>query len=460
MITTDKQLTVANKQADLFRVELARAAGKSQAIVAAGLRSQLDDIRREIEEYVSLRDGETTELELASLDDLPSLLIRARIALNLTQRELADRIGLKEQQIQRYERQIYQGVSFSRVAEIARALGIRLPSKAELLEPKSRTAILERLGIMGMGREFVLNRIAPTGDGIELARRLGYVFDWKADEVLEGALLSLPTTGGATVRFKLPKGRSERSVSIFTAYAHRLAELCAETRDASQSADIPIEASEMIDLINQKGKIDFTSALETAWDLGVIVLPLSDRGSFHGACWRIEGVNVIVLKQSEQSAAKWLIDLLHELFHAGRFPELRNFEIVEEPETSDVRREDQEEIQATWFANLVASRMGAEDLFAKAIERANGDLRRLKQSTIKTAEEASIDVGVLANYTAYRLSMQGTNWWGTAANLQDRSVSPLEIARNVFFDRFDFSKLTPTGFDLLKLALNDEVDNG
>jgi hypothetical protein len=30
--------------------------------------------------------------------------------------------------------------------------------------------------------------------------------------------------------------------------------------------------------------------------MGIPVLPLSDRGAFHGATWRIQGRNVIVLK--------------------------------------------------------------------------------------------------------------------------------------------------------------------
>ena len=52
------------------------------------------------------------------------------------------------------------------------------------------------------------------------------------------------------------------------------------------------------------------------------------------------------------------------------------------------------------------------------------------------------------------------NWWGTAANLQDRSLDPLEVAREAFFRRFDFSDLDDTGLELLTLALHDEVQDG
>jgi N-glycosylase/DNA lyase len=76
------------------------------------------------------------------------------------------------------------------------------------------------------------------------------------------------------------------------------------------------------------------------------------------------------------------------------------------------------------------------------------------------ATTSGVNVGVLANYVAYRLSLQDENWWGAAANLQDRSVDPLAIARNTFFRRFDFSNLDEAGLQLLQLALNDEVDHG
>ncbi|MFN0055014.1 MAG: helix-turn-helix domain-containing protein [Planctomycetales bacterium] len=68
---------------------------------------------------------------------MPSALVKARIATGLSQRALAKRLGLKEQQIQRYEATDFQSASLSRLQEIVRALGIEvreqifLPSSAE-----------------------------------------------------------------------------------------------------------------------------------------------------------------------------------------------------------------------------------------------------------------------------------------------------------------------------------------
>ena len=44
-----------------------------------------------------------TVVEVTSLEDVPAALVMARTAAGLTQSELADKLGLKEQQIKRYE---------------------------------------------------------------------------------------------------------------------------------------------------------------------------------------------------------------------------------------------------------------------------------------------------------------------------------------------------------------------
>ncbi|HEY0070793.1 MAG TPA: helix-turn-helix transcriptional regulator [Chloroflexia bacterium] len=89
-----------------------------------GLRSQLDDLRAELKSYETLKFGDVKTLPLTSLDDLPIIMIQARIALGLTQKELAEQLGVAEQQVQRYEETEYQGASFASIARVARVLGL------------------------------------------------------------------------------------------------------------------------------------------------------------------------------------------------------------------------------------------------------------------------------------------------------------------------------------------------
>ena len=62
--------------------------------------------------------------QLKTVAELPTLLIKARIAQGLSQKELAERLGLKEQQIQRYEATDYASARLARIKEVVGALGI------------------------------------------------------------------------------------------------------------------------------------------------------------------------------------------------------------------------------------------------------------------------------------------------------------------------------------------------
>ena len=60
--------------------------------------------------------------DLEYISVIPRDLIRARIAAGLSQKELAERLGMPEQQIQRYEAKEYESVSLARISEIAKVL--------------------------------------------------------------------------------------------------------------------------------------------------------------------------------------------------------------------------------------------------------------------------------------------------------------------------------------------------
>ena len=96
------------------------------------LKSQLGDLQRELAEYETLRSGKRKIVALESLEELPKTLIQARIAAGLSQEELAAKLGLKPQQIQRYEATEYQSASLARVNAVACVLGVKLRHPAEL----------------------------------------------------------------------------------------------------------------------------------------------------------------------------------------------------------------------------------------------------------------------------------------------------------------------------------------
>lgn len=90
------------------------------------LRSEVEVLSDQIKQYEDLRDGRIDQRELDDLTDLPTALIEARIAAGLTQKDLAERLGLQQQQIQRWEATLYSGVGVERLQKIIDALGMRV----------------------------------------------------------------------------------------------------------------------------------------------------------------------------------------------------------------------------------------------------------------------------------------------------------------------------------------------
>ena len=136
MIKNERQYRITRTQAERFARTLEglreRPEGAdgihpmiAQAQVDA-VSSQLADLEAELREYEAVRDGRFRMDELNVVAELPALLIKARIAQGLSQRDLADRVGLKEQQIQRYEATDYATAKWSRIREVAGALSMEL----------------------------------------------------------------------------------------------------------------------------------------------------------------------------------------------------------------------------------------------------------------------------------------------------------------------------------------------
>jgi HTH-type transcriptional regulator / antitoxin HipB len=111
----------------------------------AGLQVWLDRLKSQIAEYETLQQG-LSSLEVVSLQELPIALIKARISLGMSQKDLAEKIGTQEQQIQRYEANHYAAISFDRMMKIAEALGIALKHPIQIaivdrMESRDRFAV-------------------------------------------------------------------------------------------------------------------------------------------------------------------------------------------------------------------------------------------------------------------------------------------------------------------------------
>jgi HTH-type transcriptional regulator/antitoxin HigA len=100
------------------------------------LRSQIADVQAEISEYELLKSGQIALSETSSLSELPRVLVQARIIKGLSQTDLADRLNMKPQQVQRYEATNYMSASLARLIEVANILNVKI---SESIETENKT---------------------------------------------------------------------------------------------------------------------------------------------------------------------------------------------------------------------------------------------------------------------------------------------------------------------------------
>jgi transcriptional regulator with XRE-family HTH domain len=479
MITNERQYKITRKAAKRFERALAEfdtgpREGVHPILIKAehdALASQLEELQAEILEYERLKAADLSIISIASFDELANGLIKARIAAGISQRDLAARLGLKEQQIQRYESERYAAASYQRLRDIADAIGVRITNDILLpLAPINFDGLIDKLRQVGIERNFLYSRLLSSadaamvsGEGDEIDERslsakagaaLERVFGWTQENLFEARPLAAPRFAAAEARFKMPLRRSQAATSLYAAYANYLAVVALKGVEQITASPIPAEPERLrLEILERYGDLGLRSITNHAWDLGVPVLPLQDSGTFHGACWRYEGRNVIVLKQNSRHESRWSFDLLHELFHAAQHPNKEAMEVIETDETSAERRESDEEIAASQFAGEVILGGQADQLALDCVNAAKGSIERLKKVVPEIAVRASVSTGALANYMAFRLSWQNINWWGAASNLQSGDADPWAIVRDVFLARFSFVFDNDLDHRLLERAL-------
>jgi HTH-type transcriptional regulator/antitoxin HigA len=138
MITNEKQYRSTRIIADRMRASLASADYSHlhplfAAAQRSAIESQVAELEGDLSEYDQIKSGQVSRFEAEGLGDLPGILIRARIARGMSQKDLADFLGIKEQQIQRYEADKYRAASLERLMEVASALGVEVRQTGEFV---------------------------------------------------------------------------------------------------------------------------------------------------------------------------------------------------------------------------------------------------------------------------------------------------------------------------------------
>ena len=132
MIKNERQYKFTKTQVERFERTLAELRSRNpedtglHPLVAKAqedaVSGQIVDLKEELQMYESMKAGTFPLEQLEVVSELSRMLIGARIAQGISQKELAERIGLKEQQIQRYEATDYASASLGRIMEVVSGL--------------------------------------------------------------------------------------------------------------------------------------------------------------------------------------------------------------------------------------------------------------------------------------------------------------------------------------------------
>lgn len=138
MIRTDKEFTAMKerllqdeKLIKIQREELTKMGLTEEQIdrVIEPTICFYEQLKEEVAYYERIKRGEFDALE--NFFGLGKILIGARIALGLSQCDLANRLGVSEAQVSKDERNEYHGITVEKAQRILEALGIKLISTVQ-----------------------------------------------------------------------------------------------------------------------------------------------------------------------------------------------------------------------------------------------------------------------------------------------------------------------------------------
>jgi DNA-binding XRE family transcriptional regulator len=138
MILNERQYNITKAQMKKFELALAQISSnpvpddENQRLRYEArfnsLQSQIEEFQQDIEEYENLKNnqGKIDKLRYENFEKLPEALIKARIIRGFTQESFAKLLGVKPQQVQRDEANMYAGASFTKILKIQQVLNLEI----------------------------------------------------------------------------------------------------------------------------------------------------------------------------------------------------------------------------------------------------------------------------------------------------------------------------------------------
>jgi len=327
--------------------------------------------------------------------------------------------------------------------------------------------LIRRLTDTGIPKSLLEKRIIPSA--LRSWQKLGYssslnaftsfmsnVFSLKESDLLGTQKLEMASLPASLAKFKMPNNANLNQIRAYSHYAYYLSKLVARNYKPSNVEEAPGDIDEFRENYLKKYRVfGLKSLLTYSWEIGICVLPLNDPGVFHGAAWNIDGVRVVVVKQNTKAHARWIFDLLHEVYHALAHLDEPNSTIVETQEINPFNDSDSvEEKEANTFSHQVLFADRTEEILSQCVQRTSGKMNRLKSVVQSVARAENIREDILANFVAFRLSLDDQNWWGAASSLQVTDPDPFSIASELLKKNISTKKMNEMESNLLQMAIS------
>lgn len=425
-----------------------------------GIIAIINDLSEQIYYYENIKNGTILFKSLESFQDLPTILIGKRIQLNISQEDMAKKLGLDSLQYISLENNDFYGIDTKLFTNILKILGIDNPNQILTKDYKTLIPIIEdNLKELDKSSSFISVTIKSIKENFKKKSTLTNYYIEKIIEQFKEAfsidiqekITPSKMNTSLAVAFKHTINVNESNLNLSTTYAAYTARVIVKQMKPSIKCKAdPITIRREI-LKNYKS-ITLDSCLDFIWKLNIAVIPLNMHGSFHGACLDFDGTKAIILSQQNKSVSRWKFDLLHELYHAL----VMDYSIYIE-RTDIMYQDNQEEKQASEFASYVIFGQEMESILALILEQSGGHMELVKNITDSIAKEFDINLDDLANYVAFRISKRPYSFWGAARNLQSDLRNPVDILLDRLSKEIHAVDLSSFEFNILQTIFNQEV---
>ena len=307
--------------------------------VIDGVRRALITEKRELSEilaaYHQAKEGNFEPLKRRAENDLGEILIVARIAKGWSQKDLARKLGLREQAIQRYESERYRAISLAGYIRVARALSLDLSANFNSLRGKEWMPSFE---VSPTEAQKVLKHARAQGwlqgDNASDDNGISQLVKYVAEHVEMHGTPSLLRTG-----LNVEDHSEDWSLLSWKAQITRRAKVIIDREKLKYR---PLDVSWLKDLVRLSSLEDGpTQAVQLLKQHGIVLVAERNIPGMNvdGAAFLVDQIPVIGLTLLRDSIDNFWFTLMHEVAHvilhyrtglaAGFFDDIESAEIDE-----------------------------------------------------------------------------------------------------------------------------------